>query len=243
MFMHGTYTPSTESDPYLANVVWLTNFEGNAAKDLVSGTTMTTGGTVSIGTTIVKNGSYSATMTGGAGGWWLPDGSTTTSSVNSSFTLEFWFYQASADSASYSAQRGAIFCADHYWSNNQGWRFYARGSGVSGALNQCVFILGTAIVMQTTGQNTDWSYNAWHHMAVSRSGSSFAMWIDGTRVATGTSSATVTVQYPSIGKGSHSGSTDACFKGYMDDFRWTNVARYDPSLTTITVPTAPFSLS
>lgn len=80
---------------------------------------------------------------------------------------------------------------------------------------------------------------AWHHVAVARSGSSWSMYVDGTRVATATSSVAISningALY--IGRDQTNGRQ---FVGNIDEFRLVigKVADYGPA--TITVPTAEY---
>lgn len=79
---------------------------------------------------------------------------------------------------------------------------------------------------------------AWHHIAVSRSGSSWGMYVDGTRVATATNSSTIgdISGGINVGRDEYYGRQ---FVGYIDDLRLTiGAARYTAS--TLTVPTAAF---
>lgn len=79
----------------------------------------------------------------------------------------------------------------------------------------------------------------WHHIAVSRSGSSWGMYIDGTRVATATNSATI---------GDISGAINIArdefygrqFVGHIDDLRLTIGSARGYTGSTLTVPTAAF---
>lgn len=246
MLMEGTYTPASTGDPYFANTTFLVNYDANNANNLIGNVAPTLFGSVSVTSTESKFGTHSVNMTGGSGGYGYDSVSPNAfASLNSNFTCEFWFYQPSGDITNYSPSRGSIFLASHHWTApSTGFKFYARGNGASSGLNKCVFVVGTTIILQADGQGTDWNYSDWHHMAVVRSGSSWAMWCNGTRIATATSSATVTLQTrPSIGKGSASASNDACFKGYVDSIRWSNIARYDTSSMYIDVPTADWPTS
>lgn len=80
--------------------------------------------------------------------------------------------------------------------------------------------------------------NTWQHVAISRSGSSNRLYIDGTLVGSAiTDSTSWTTNPNAIWIGSQSGGVS--MSGHLDEFRWTvGVARYTGS--SITVPTAPY---
>lgn len=84
------------------------------------------------------------------------------------------------------------------------------------------------------------SIRDWHHVALVRSGSNNAIFLDGVRVATLSSSFAFTAANASIG--GHASATNYLnwFPGYINNARIMNSAAYDPTQTTITVPTAPF---
>jgi hypothetical protein len=72
----------------------------------------------------------------------------------------------------------------------------------------------------------------WYHIAATRSGSTVTLYIDGTSVATGTSSASI-AQNP-VNVGGITWATGFVTQGYLSNVRYSNVAR------TITVPTSPY---
>lgn len=78
--------------------------------------------------------------------------------------------------------------------------------------------------------------NTWHHIAVVRNGSSWALYIDGVSRATNTWSGSVVdlSTGPRIGNSQNYGRY---YSGYIDDFRFTKYARYTSNFT---VPSAAF---
>lgn len=81
------------------------------------------------------------------------------------------------------------------------------------------------------------STGQFYHIAVVRSGSTIKMYIDGVSQGSQTFSTSVSSRTSYIGGNSGIGS-DTYFKGYIDDFRFTNgVARYTSNFT---APIAPF---
>lgn len=79
----------------------------------------------------------------------------------------------------------------------------------------------------------------WHHIAVSRSGSEWAMYVDGARVATATSNATIV----NIAGGIRIGADEnygRYYDGFIDDLRITVGSARAYTGSTIPVPTAAF---
>jgi hypothetical protein len=79
----------------------------------------------------------------------------------------------------------------------------------------------------------------WNHIAYVRSGTSCAVFVNGQRVGTGTSSASLTVDRIGTIGGVAAGSYDA--RGFISNARITDSAVYNPALTSITVPTTPLT--
>jgi hypothetical protein len=98
---------------------------------------------------------------------------------------------------------------------------------------------GASVTLQSA--NSSIALNTWYHVAVVRSGSSEAMFLNGTRVDTNTAS---TVYGASSGTsliGTYSG-TGGDYNGTIRDLRLVNgTAIYDPSETTISTPTKPLT--
>lgn len=83
------------------------------------------------------------------------------------------------------------------------------------------------------------SANTWQHVAISRSGSSNRLYIDGTLVGSAiTDSTSWTTNPNAIWIGSQSGGVSMA--GYLDEFRWTVGTARGYTGSTITVPTAPY---
>ena len=85
--------------------------------------------------------------------------------------------------------------------------------------------------------------NAWSHIVAVRSGSDFATFVNGTRVATvsSVSGTQVSNNVVSIGQDPYNGGTIR-YNGYLSSMRVVKAtAVYDPTQTTITVPTSPLT--
>jgi hypothetical protein len=83
--------------------------------------------------------------------------------------------------------------------------------------------------------------NVWTHIAVVRTGSTVAIFVNGTRITTGTSSATCDNSVFYIGIQTP-GYSNHYFNGYMSSVRVVNGSGpYNATVTTLTVPTAPLT--
>jgi hypothetical protein len=104
----------------------------------------------------------------------------------------------------------------------------------------------TAFSLPTAIGNHGISINSWYHVVVVRGGTSnqtLSLYINGTRVATA-SSVTATADAASTGisisAAEPSGATGGNFDGYISNYRIVKgTAVYDPTSSTLTVPTAP----
>jgi len=140
---------------------------------------------------------------------------------SSDFTLEGWFYPEDITPPSGIGTIAAIHTSD-----NTGWYF---------SLYQSKWrFQGHSSLIFNSGSNA--TQDAWSHVAITRSGNNYTMWVNGTSSNTATSSLdwTGTVDL-TIGY-SHS----SYYQGYIQDFRLTKgLARYT---STFTPPTAEFEL-
>lgn len=86
----------------------------------------------------------------------------------------------------------------------------------------------------------------WHHLAVVRSGNSWAMYLDGVSIATATNSnAFVTYAGTAqigICEGQSGGANAGSFNGYMDNFRITKAARYTSSFAPTGIAYDPYGV-
>ena len=150
----------------------------------------------------------------------------TTSALNfttGNYTVEFWVYPT--------ATPGTL---DIYFSASAGGNNFQIGFSPS----QYLYSNFPSI---RSGTATSIILNKWNHVALVRSGTNVALFSNGTRVGTATdaTSTSLTNYYIATynaGPGSYN-ATNA----YMSNLRISNAAIYDPTLTTYTVPTTPFS--
>lgn len=158
-----------------------------------------------------------------------PDGATL-EFKNSDFTIELWMYKTSTAASVLVQKRSTGSAAGD-------WTLLAEYAGTDFEFWSYDYNSFGSVMLQggTISQNT------WHHVAVTRYGSTWTMWVDGTSVATLTS--TITIGESSapltIGRDNY-GSGTRYFPGYIQDLRITKgAARYTANFT---APTAEFSL-
>lgn len=132
-------------------------------------------------------------------------------------TLEFWYYGAGAS----------------------GLVFEFGSSTPDTAAMQCEFSSGT-LTFKPIGASSSFfaiQANAWNYIAAVKTGTTYYLYINGTRNTASTGTAASTGQIINIG--ARNGGSTAPITGYLSDFRVSNTARYTG--TTMTVPTTPLT--
>lgn len=178
-------------------------------------------GSIASYTTNAKFGSHSFSFTGSQR---LHYANYAAFPMHRDFTWEAWVYPTSSASNQYIWGRGDIGSASlgsyiMLKSGGNGAEFWYQGS-----------------VIATTSAAGTWATDTWQHVAVTRKGSNYTIWINGQSVATGTSSTTDRlISQSTLGGDATAG---AFFSGNIDEFRFTkNIARYTQAFTP---PTQPF---
>jgi hypothetical protein len=190
-------------------------------------------GNVQISTAVKKYGAGSIYIPGGGANAFIPP-SPNFDMRAGNFTIECWVYNISI-AANYPA----------FISSVTGWSAGASGHRFNnaGAANKYTFHLNGAGDPYLTSTNT-FSFNTWYHYALTRSGNTFRMFINGVLEATGTS---YTGNYnPALG-GMRLGysqwdGTNGYYNGYIDDLRITKgaalyTANFTPPVPEIVAPT------
>jgi hypothetical protein len=233
-----TFTPSTTPFVNDANTVFLMHANGTDASTFFeddngvrSSTSLIATGAAKVSTTQSKFGGSSANFDGSSNTQVLVR-SWDTSSYTGDFTIEGWFY-----------------ITDKTTSSNA--RVWSDGDGsTTEDFRLLQFEYSTNQIYMVTGQsgNDSWNYsyvsatlniNTWYHIAASRSGSSLRIFVNGTQQGSTISNSLAFTSASS----NHSGRlgmfrTDASrYRGFIDDFRISNSARYT---TTFTPSTTPF---
>ena len=215
-------------DPFYSNVSLLLHCDGANGSTTFTDTsptpkTVTAVGNAQVSTAQSKYGGASATF-GSSSYLNLPSNSVFDYGTGA-LTIEAWIYPTTATGSIYSQRNGG------------GITFRVLNQKLSFFYGE-----GTASV---TGPTTI-ALNQWHHVALTRSGNSFQMWLNG--VAEGSASA-VSASMPAgitprIAAALY--ATLEAFSGFMDDVRITKgVARYSSTFTpplslATTVPVLPF---
>ena len=142
------------------------------------------------------------------------------------FTIECFFYPTSTDSSQY------LYLLD----STGGITF-----GFEPVSTVASFVLGrraTAVDLSATYTIVPFQ---WLHLVAVRSGTTASLYINGTRVATGTNSLNYTVSGP-VNVGAIATASTYEANGYISNLRVVKgTAVYDPAQSTLTVPTAPLT--
>ena len=179
---------------------------------------------------------WSAATNGGSGyfdgsGDYLGVADSTAFDLNTTFTVEGWFYQPTAGNGTIFARGGGAAS----WSTVDGYQFNLMV--FSGLLYWQFNTSGSATSLTTTAP----AAGAWHHVAVGYNGTTTRVWLNGTSVATSANGYTLP-STRSITRVGLSPVATEIFTGYISNLRvvkGTDV--YGVGNTSITVPTAPLT--
>ena len=229
-------TGTTVGDVYFSKVTALLPFDGtNGATSTTdssnSNHTVTFGGDAEISTAQSKFGGSSLSLDGNGDYVDLPQ--STNQFVSDDFTIEFWFRINSGAGSetvglfgSYYTVGGGkgIIMASHpsYPSVYFQW-MYGSGSGTD-----------WAYLNKTQGTRTSLSNNTWYHVAVTRSGSTWRLFLNGTQEDSVTQSDQMTDAGSTTRIGNYGPSATATdgLNGYIEDLRITKgLARYTSNFT------------
>ena len=229
-------TGTTVGDVYFSKVTALLPFDGTngatSTTDLSnSNHTVTFGGDAEISTAQSKFGGSSLSLDGNGDYVDLPQ--STNQFVSDDFTIEFWFRINSGAGSetvglfgSYYTVGGGkgIIMASHpsYPSVYFQW-MYGSGSGTD-----------WAYLNKTQGTRTALSNNTWYHVAVTRSGSTWRLFLNGTQEDSVTQSDQMTDAGSTTRIGNYGPSATATdgLDGYIEDLRITKgLARYTSNFT------------
>jgi len=149
------------------------------------------------------------------------------------FCFECWYYPVSkVDNFPRIAQSGL---AD--WATSDNWALLDRHNDASTKFSWACFNLGgNAMLLSSTtvAQN-----NVWYHIAVTRSGSTFRMFINGTQEATYTNSGAVTTSSTVGFYIGGQGAGDSDINGYVSDARY--IVGSSVYTSNFTPPTSPLT--
>ena len=216
-------------DPYFKNVTLMLHGDGtNGGQNntfLDSSTnnfTITRNGNTTQGTFSPYGSNWSNYFDGSS---YLNAGTNAAFSVGTGdFTIELWVFPT-AFSGTYTG-------------------YFTTRTGGQGFDIQILNSSATLMLGNNTGAvisaNNVLSLNTWQHICAVRSGSTNSLYVNGTRVATGTDSTNFTDTGAKVGSSGPSGGNNGV--GYISNVRLVKgTAVYNPSSTTITVPTTPLT--
>ncbi len=227
-------------DSQWANVTLLLPFSANLLD--VKGHTITAVGGAALSSAVGNPfGAGSACRLDGTGDYLTTPAISDLNFGTGDFTIETWVYIAAASSADPFGYRSALLIGNYY----NGASF---SSGLGLLLVGSTSVTGTSFKLQysngstwTTivGSGVSISNGAWHHLAVTRSGTSARAFLDGALCATNTNSTNISAGYlVNFGGMGADASYPQYINGYLADFRSTKgYARYTSAFT---APSAPF---
>lgn len=148
------------------------------------------------------------------------------------FTIEMWVYLTGSPASAQAAFGVSAGGVHRYliWNNSGStWVFNSSSNGVSADIANNVS-MGNVV------------QNAWTHLAVVRSGNNYATYNNGVQISTFTNSSTPMAETSPLQIG---GGAGVVFQGFIDEVRFSNVARYTGSFTpqTIAFPNDPPSMA
>ncbi|MDP3519816.1 MAG: LamG domain-containing protein [Hydrogenophaga sp.] len=224
-------TSASGGDTDFDSVVLLLDCNGTDGSTTItdsSGTpkTVTAQGNAQIDTAQSKYGGASLLLDGS--GDWIQSADNAAFELGSSnFTIEFWMRLATSSGRQGLASKGAggDYPTFDISTDGSGLRSLevkvTNGSGWSLEFSSSAFV---------------WTVDTWHHIALTRSGSTFTLWRDGVSIGTGTTSVTLSNNAEPLRFG-RSEYWGAVMNGHLDDIRVTvGVCRYT---ATFTPPAAP----
>ena len=226
-------TGTTVGEVHFPKVKLLLPFDGsNGATSTTdssnTGNTITFNGNAQISTTQSKFGSSSAYFDGT--GDYIDAGGSSLRSVCDSgdFALEFWFYQDSRSSWA--------SLITNYGTNSGGWAVYINNSSPNQVYWWHHNGSGFLYINYSQGTRTTITLDTWHHLAITRSGNTWRLFLNGIQEDTITDSNNITASNGAVHSGLRLGTINAGLDyplhGYIDDVRITNGdARYTSNFT------------
>jgi hypothetical protein len=225
-------TPLTTTSQGASNVSFLTCQSNRFIDNSTTPKAITTNGTPSVQafSPFAPTAAYDSAVVGGSGyfdgtGDYLSAASSSAFAVGTVFTFECWIYPLSSGGVN-----GQPLFVNQTSAEIQVGYQSATAWGV--AANGVVWRLTSTTIP---------TLNAWNHLVVVRSGlgtNQTSLFLNGVRVANGT----VADTWTSAGAAQIGLSGSGTYTGYISSLRLVKgTAVYDPTLTTLTIPTAPLT--
>lgn len=211
------------NDPFFANVIFLAHMDGSNGSTTfteVTGRTITAVGNAQLSTTDQKFGTACGLFDGS--GDYISTAHTANLLLDTGdFTIEFWIRPTSVAAAILIGHKAGS-TTDFY-----PWQFFMASGRTVGFRG---FDTGTTLAYTLTSTAL-LSANTWYHIAGTRSGSTFRLFIDGNQEASGTYSGTLRSNSTAMVWGSYTNPLLG-LNGRFDDIRITaGVARYTGNFT------------
>lgn len=199
------FTPPSAPLTSVSNTSILLNFDNASVKDKVSKNNIETVGNAQTSTVQFKYGTASLYFDGTGDYLKIPSNSEFAFGTGN-FTIEFWMRSADVSAA----QRGQIQISSTAGglstSYSNGLAIFQNNGALHAYIDGIQFNSGPNVISQ----------NTWHHISLTRNGTSCRLFVDGTQVATLTSSANLTAS--NLVVGGHYNSS-YLYAGYIDDLR------------------------
>jgi hypothetical protein len=226
-----TFTPPATPLQPVVNTSLLTCQIQRFADNSVNNYTVTRSGNASVqpfnpfGNLVLTNQAYSAYFDGTGDYLTVPTNAALDFGTGD-FTIEMW--------VNFSALSTSRMLLDRWASGNGGsWQIYWRATGTS-----ISFLVGASTVLLQDPSGSNIVANTWNHVAVTRSGSTNRLFINGTQVASATNSTSLTSTLP-LAVGTQVTTLTNYFQGYISNVRIVKgtalyTANFTPSTTPLT---------
>jgi len=203
-----------------SNTKLLLNMADGQAIDSAAQNNLTLFGNAKISTGQAKFGDTSLALDG-TGDYFEVPNPTSLAFGTGNFTLECWVYMAVDNTNKAIVETRASDLSAN------GFVFAIEATG-----GRKLMVYSNAKLFTTSNAI---SLNTWTHIAISRSGTTLKCFINGTQGASVTNSQDYTNTLVRVGRGIYASSD---FNGYIDDLRFSNMARYTANFT---APSEPFA--
>jgi hypothetical protein len=233
--LKGTANTAVPTAPLTAitDTSLLLNYTNAGIYDATSKNDLETVGNAQISTTQSKFGGSSMYFDG-TGDWLAIPATQNIVFGTADFTIEMWLYSGSQSGTSVRMMGNG---AGGSWASGK----YILTTTTAANPNKFTFAVNNTSPVDLLVSTTTFNDSTWRHVAITRYGNVFRLFVNGIQESTNTSSASVdngTAVQIRIGSGGISG--DADWAGYIDDLRITKgIARYTSNFTP---PSAAFPL-
>jgi len=213
------FTPPTAPLTSITNTSLLLNYTNAGILDNAMMNELETVGNAQISTSVKKYGTGSLAFDG-SGDYAISYNPNLYTFGTGDFTVEAWVYPTS-----FPAEAAIITTA-----TSTDYQGFTINVGTSGNIIIALGAGGSWTVVTTSGGTL--SANTWQHIALTRSGNVFRMFVSGTQSYTTTNSVSLTNTNNAISVGGRTAGGGQYFNGYIDDVRISKgLARYTSTFT------------